>query len=738
MRQRPLVCFSLLFAIGVGLELHWGVMWHPALFAVGLLLAALVCVVLPRLSVPAICLAGLLCGLLYSSAHERFVEQPFMNWNGFHHRVTATVIDYPEQYEDAQRVEVRIPADQLYLPVAAHTLLTLPQTQQELCPGDTISIHVKFYQPEYTDGFDRLTYYRSIGCPLLAKQTPMTELSVSSPKSVPLRYAPKVLGHVWQGKLSECFSARQAAFLSALLFGEKDALTTIDNNHLRKAGLSHIVAVSGLHVGFLIGFLLLLFGRKIGSMVGLPVLLAYVILVGASPSVLRASLMYALVLIAFLLGRDTDSFTSLAAALLLCLILQPVSLLSAGLQLSFAATLGILWIALPVQRALTIRSKRIPHKMRQLLHAITAGAGCSFAALVFTMPILLYHFSYLSVLSPLSNLLTLWAVTLIFPLGMLFCVLSCICAPLGQIVAIPIALLVRYVWAVTDAVSAVRGGILTITHPGNLLLLFLLTLAALLGILSKRRIVMVLSLPVFTALLFGYSWLDALRMQDEWKITCFSEGYGQCIAVARGDTLAIIDCGSSGYHNAAEDVIEYMDWYRFSQVDILILTASNASHTRDVEELSRQIPVQRTYLADGEENTLTENEALHFAVLEGEAPCSIGEEALGLSAIPIEGKLAVQVTAKEQTMFITHSLTQLQILRLLERTPQSCDILVAADSITADAERLSAILSQLNPKQIVLESGWAHDWDSLEGVPVQFLYEQGDITFCISETTKTE
>lgn len=733
MRQRPLVCFSLVFAVGVGLELYWGVVWHPVLFAVGLLLAVLGRAVSARLAIPAVCLAGLLCGLLYSSAHERFVEQPFMNWNGFHHRITATVVDYPEQYEDAQRVEVRIAGDQLYLPMAVHTLLTLPNTEQALQPGDTLSVHVKFYQPEYADGFDRLTYYRSIGCPLLAKQTPMTALSVSSPDSMPLWYWPKALGHSWQSKLSDWFPQRQAAFLSALLFGEKDGLTIIDTNRLRKAGLSHVVAVSGLHVGFFIGFLLLLFGRRVGSMVGLPLLLAYIIMVGASPSVLRASLMYALVLVAFLIGRDTDSWTSLAAALLLCLILQPVSLLSVGLQLSFAATAGILWLALPMQKALTVHSKRIPHALRQVLNGVTSSIACSFGALLFTMPILLYHFSYLSVLSPLSNLLTLWAVTLVFPLGMLFCLAASVCPPIGHLLAFPISLLVRYIWAVTDFTAGIRGGVLAVDYIGDSILLFVLSAAFLACMLSKRRKVILSAIPIFAVALFGYSRLDSHFAQDKTIVTCFSEGYGQCIAVARGDALAIIDCGSSGYHNAADDVAEYMDWYGLKQIDALILTAANASHTRDVEQLSTTVPIAQTYLAEGEENTLTELETLQFTLLDSDQPQKIGGNSLGISVIPIEGKLAVHIAAEQHSLFVVHSLTQLRLLRLLEQNPLSCDILIAADNLTADADRLSAIVTQIHPQQIVVESGWAHDWDSLEGIPVQFLYEQGDTAFCLSE-----
>ncbi len=733
MSWRPLTCFSLLFAIGIGLEFLVGMQWclTTGIFAVVFVIGA-VAVRFRRAFFAAICFAGFLSGFLHAWFYETHIEQPFVNWNGFHRRITVTAVEYPEQYEDEQRVEVRIPAEQLSLTTATHTFLTLPKTDEEIEPGDSLSIHTKFYVPERADGFDRPAYYRSIGCPVLATHTAQTEIVVTKPSVRPLWYYPKALRQTWQSSLSDWFPERQAAFLSALLFGQKDGLSTIDRNHLRKAGLSHVTAVSGLHIGFLLGFLLLLFGRKAGSLLGLPVLLAYIAMIGASPSVLRASMMYGLVLLAFLIGRETDSITSLATALLLCLVIRPVSLLSASLQLSFAATAGILWLAVPIQTVCTAPARKMPYVVRRAFSWFASVIACSFCALLFTTPILLLHFSYLSVLSPLTNFLTLWAVTLTFALGILFCVVVSFCAPIAHIVAALLSILVQYIWGVTDLTANIRGGVLCVDHVIDILLLLLMSLLFILSVRSRKRKIIMASLPLYVLFLFGYSYVEYHIAQNELRVTCFYEGYGQCIAVRYGEYLALIDCGSSGYHNAAQDVAEYMDWYGIHQVDVLILTAGNSSHSRDVEELAALVPVREVYLAEQGEQTLTELETVSFTILDDEGRYSVGAPSLDLEVMPIDGHLAVLIASSgDSSVMVTHSLTQLRILHLLERYPTSCRTLVAADSISEDNDRLCSIMSQLTPEQIILESGWTHDWDMLYGVPVQFVDEQGETTIIV-------
>ena len=130
---------------------------------------------------------------------------------------------------------------------------------------------------------------------------------------------PKVLAHRVKATAEQIFPADAFPFAEALMLGDKRALYNAELDvPLRNAGIMHAVAVSGMHLAFLIGAVQLLFGRRrFLSLLSLPLLGFFALMAGATPSVLRAGLMAALVLLAPALERENDPATSLMAALLL-------------------------------------------------------------------------------------------------------------------------------------------------------------------------------------------------------------------------------------------------------------------------------------------------------------------------------------------------------------------------------------------------------------------------------------
>ncbi|MGH2735986.1 MAG: ComEC/Rec2 family competence protein [Actinomycetota bacterium] len=192
-----------------------------------------------------------------------------------------------------------------------------------------------------------------------------------------------------------------AGLLEGLSIGRTDGLDRIDQEHLRRAGLSHLVAVSGSNVALILGCAVLLAARaapwaRVAS--GLGALVLYVALVGPEPSVLRAALMGAIALFALGLGRRTVSLQTLALALMGVLAFRPQLVGSVGLQLSAAATGGIiLWAGSIAERV------RAPRPVSLVL-------GATLAAQVAVAPVLIAVFGRLSVVAPLSNLLAISAV----------------------------------------------------------------------------------------------------------------------------------------------------------------------------------------------------------------------------------------------------------------------------------------------------------------------------------------
>lgn len=728
--KRPMIWFSAFFALGIALELGFGLKL-PLILAVAVICAA--GLVLTRLisqrAVILVCLIAVLLGSGYAALRDALFVQPEYALSGTTHEVTAVATDYATIYGDQQRVPVTISGDECGQRFAVKTLLTLPTRSQEIRPGDTVTAHVTFSMPTASGTFDRPAYYRSLGYCVLAYADDSYPVFLEQSEHLPILSYPKALGHAVSGRLDELFSERNAAFLSALLVGDRSKLSDLDNNHLRKTGLSHVIAVSGLHVGFLIALLLFVFGRRIGSLLGIPCLMLFVLMVGCSPSVLRACTMYGIVLLAFLLRREADSVNSLFLALLVCLLWQPAALLSVSLQLSFASTLGILCFSWRIQEAITPKSKKLPHLCKRIISVFAASIACSLASMLLTWPILLFHFRYLSVFSTISNPLTLWAVALVFPLGIFVCVVSLISGFAAAAIAAPVSALCTYIWWITDRFAYLSGGVLHLARASDVLFLGVLLLGWMLLLLLGNRRTVCVSIPILLICLIGYGKWDAVRTQDTWSMTCLSVGEAQAIVVSQGEHTALIDCGAYDSWNAADTVCEYLDWWGYDRIDTLVLTAFDEKHAGGVSSLADRIPIDEVYLPDAPGKQAEAIKARFAAychtVSDSDEPVTIGDDSLHLSAIPVDTCLAVRLTPAAETIWIAHSLTPRQLAALTKEQPMHSTALVLSASFF-DEDDVS-VEREITTKQIILESSWktAEEW---EGIPVTSLKQTGSYT----------
>lgn len=270
------------------------------------------------------------------------------------------------------------------------------------------------------------------------------------PARVPLRYAPQRALLAVQRTITNCFPADTAPLAIALVTGDTSGLPYALQTAMSDAGISHIVAVSGMHVTLLLGVvrLLCLRRRRLTAGVGIAVMVFFAAMLGFRPSVTRAVVMNAVLLLAPLLGRENDGPTSLCFALLLLLLPNPRAIANVGLQLSFAAVAGLQlfsggltgWL----EGLLRVAALRERHPLpARLLRAICASLAATLGALAFTLPLAAWYFRSISLAAPLTNLLALPLFSLAFSLGCVTAVLGLVWLPLGRIVAWPAAWLLR-------------------------------------------------------------------------------------------------------------------------------------------------------------------------------------------------------------------------------------------------------------------------------------------------------
>ncbi len=732
--RRPLIWFSGAFAAGCALTLR-GILIPLLVTAIVLLGTAAAAKWFPRAFPLFLLAAGFFSGTAYTEAYHRYYADPIAQLENTSHDVTVTAADFADRYDEQQRIAVRVSGAQAGVWGSFRTLLYLPLTDEELQPGDSITAKVRFYQSDMREGFDRESYYRGQGVFVLASVRKDARVSIKQADRRPLSYYPKQFARNLRAVFAQHGTERQTAFWNALTTGDRSLLTVRDRDHLRKAGLSHVIALSGLHVGFLISFLLFVFGRRIGTALGIPTLIAFYFMVGWSPSVVRACIMYGVFLLGFWLRRRSDSLNSLFAALLVILLILPDALTSVGLQLSFASTLGILCFASRIQHAME-RPAFVPKRLTRLYRVFTGAAACTVCSMVCTAPILLYHFGYLSVFSIVSNVLALWAVSVLFPLLVIGGIIGLWFPSAAGLVLTPAMWLTDYSYLIVDGTAAVPYGILYCESRFDLIFSVVVCAAAAVLLWKGRKKALLFGVPGLVLFTIGVCVLRGAVRNNDLNIAVLTEGRGQAIVVSCGDQAALIDCSGSGHHDAAEDVAAYLDWHGIDSLDLVVLTSVDQSHARNICTLLQNVPVEKMILPEKSyENRPPYPELMRelraqnisFEKIAPEQETAVGDASLGLSVWgAVDRKLIARIRSDDLDIVTVHALTQRMLLDLTDAQPLHAETLLVSAQFSKESDNMRELLHRISPSRIVVESGWKSRSD-YDGIPVINPYDTGQI-----------
>ena len=380
-------------------------------------------------------LLGLCLGTLWTWGFGMLVMGPAESLIGQTVTVSGTATDYSEPTTYGIRVPARVEADGK----TVRALVWL-YSEEELEPGDQFSVTAELRSADEGNSF----YNRSDGIFLRAygKGTP----EITKTARTDICYAPRRIAHFMKQVLRECVPEDAAGFAVALATGNRAGIRTGQRDLLKITGIYHMLAISGMHLSILTGFVSRLFRRKkVKAAVGIPLCVLYALITGGSVSVVRAAVMQTLVLTAPLCRREADLPTSLGAAGLLLTIQNPWCLFSAALQLSFASVAGIYLFADKLSRLFSGSGEG---KRSGILRAAIAAAAATLSASVLTVPLMMVYFGRISLIAPVTNLMTVFAVGLCLP-GCLFTALAGLLFPsAGQVLGWLTAWPIRYILGV--------------------------------------------------------------------------------------------------------------------------------------------------------------------------------------------------------------------------------------------------------------------------------------------------
>jgi competence protein ComEC len=326
-------------------------------------------------------------------------------------RIRAVLRDDPDIGDTSQRYAASVRAVQVdgAWREASGGVLVYDELYPRYESGDVLELEGKLETPPHLDGFDYADYLARRGI----------QSTMAYPKA-------RLIGHeddslidatvlhvrrTLSGSLARTLPEPQASLAQGVLLGQRSALPADLSDDLNTTNTSHLVVVSGSNVVYVSAFATMLFGwlvgRRRGRLLSIAAVVAYVMLIGPSPPVVRALIMGVLVVLAGAAGRRGSAATALLVAAAIMVGLDAQIIRDVSFQLSFASAAGIVYVATPLRRwliegiAFAFRVDELPHWIAVVVDPL----AITVAAIAATAPLLALDFGRLSLVALPANVL---------------------------------------------------------------------------------------------------------------------------------------------------------------------------------------------------------------------------------------------------------------------------------------------------------------------------------------------
>lgn len=524
----PLIWISSAFLAGIVLAstlANSPLIWFGLAFA-GLFLALVLRRLRPQTAFSILLLPGFLFlgAARYQMARPVVTPHSLSSYNDLQQRVyvTGILVETPDVRDTYLNLRLRVEKIDLGqgdIPVSGDLLIRLTN-EYEVAYGDRLRVRGFVQTPAKNEVFSYRDYLVTQGIYSTLRTGTVTVLpgkAVDPLWSMIHRLQASLLKNIYK-----LFPNPEASLLAGILLGVDKGIPVGVQQAFQNTGTAHIIAISGFNIAILAAVFIMLFGRLFGrkwsAILTILVIGFYVVLVGGGASVVRAGIMGTLSMIALQFGRRNQALTTLAASALFMSIIHPYILWDVSFQLSFAATLGLLLYAQPMQAALSAFLARYwqPASVDKFVAPFSEYFLLTFAAQITTLPVIIYHFGRLSVVSFIANPLILPAQPAVMLLSGLAVLLSRLYMPLGQVFAWMAWPLAAYTIRVVEFFNGFPGGVLNLGSFSLLaaillyLLLFGFSLAwqRVKGVMTPTFVVSLLT--VFTVL----TWRSVLNIPD--------------------------------------------------------------------------------------------------------------------------------------------------------------------------------------------------------------------------------
>jgi len=457
--------------------------------------------------------------------------------------------------------------------------------------------------------FDYAKYLRTLNIYIVAEANDIITLSENN-LSIVERFSFFIRNKV-RKFTNETLDSTNAGILNALIIGDESQLEYLVEENYKKAGMLHLLVVSGGHTVFLImlvKFICSFFylSKNLSKALYIFTIFLYIFITGGTSSILRAGICIIIVIFAGLIGRENDSFTTLGLVAFILLINNPNTLYSLSFLLSFSGVIGIM-ICYP----------KIRERLVFLPTAILEPLSLTLAAQLFVTPIMIYSFNVIYWGGIISNILTLNLSGIIMMAGIVLFSLYLFVPPLVIFPMKIVELLISIMNKIAEAFSSIKWLIQYITSP-NLISLGLYYIILIYSFTKRKKYneksLIIIKHPkisiivrknfrkiiafcgIISILILNIKIID---FDKSLKISMIDIGHGDSILITTpNDKKILIDTGDKYYKGEVisdmgeQVIIPYLLKKGIKNLDMLILTHMDSDHIGGYESVAKIIDIK--------------------------------------------------------------------------------------------------------------------------------------------------
>ena len=527
-------------------------------------------------------------------------------------RLICTVLDPPVKDRKTLLVKLnQITLSDLKVEIQRKFVLRTSYFIPNLLPGDVLNIDQGILDqlagPRNPGQFDYKSYLKSKG--VLGQISILPESRIEIIKSTNnwnFRSHFYRLRNYLEQQLKDSMDREGAAFITAILLGKKEEISESVREDFQNSGVAHVLAISGLHVGFIVYFLYLLLSflpisYRSQNLLLMLLLLFYMVLSGLNPPVVRATIMVCVYLVGMNLERRPNVYNSLFAAVFLILWFEPQQLLWISFQFSISAVLSILifyQFFKPLEIHLTEKLPEIGF-VRKVGVKILQLFFVSLAAQIGTLPLMALYFKQIPIISLALNLVVIPMVGLILPIGFMVLGTSFTSENLAAILGGLLSHLVEFLFDIVHLAASLPFSYLKISQvrfPDIFiyLILFILAYSFRYSVLKNFRI------PVLIGLILMVIW-KTMPVRGDLQLLMLDVGQGSSSLVITPERKFVLyDLGPADqrYDSGVDVILPVLQSMGKLRVEKLIIGHPHADHMDGLFSLTPEIEVDSVYLPD--------------------------------------------------------------------------------------------------------------------------------------------